>query len=153
MHPKSSKWAGIPQITTKCAFHYAIPNQQNERAYHKSRQNVLSTMPSLKPFGHKMAELLKMSILKPSGSHLGTRCKNCLKWGFWDHLGAMWPPGARIIQNEPSDTTWKPFGHQVAELLKMSFLKPPGSELATKVAELLKMRLLKPSGGHLATRC
>ena len=31
------------------------------------------------PFGHQMPEVFKMSLLKPSGSHLVTRCQNCSK--------------------------------------------------------------------------
>jgi len=105
-HPKSAKWAGMQQIATK-----ASPPQQ---------------------FGNQMPELLNMSLLKPSGSHLVTKCQNWSNWAFWDHLGAIWPPGARIAPNELSQAIWEPFGHQVPEVLKMSLLRPSGSHLAAR---------------------
>ena len=84
------------------------------------------------PFGHQLPEVLKTNLLELSGSRLAARCQKCSKWALWSHLGAIWPPDARSVQNEPSEAIREPFSDQVPELLKISLLKPSGSHLVTR---------------------
>jgi len=150
----------FPPCHSKSAKSTGIPNSDNSWPPHcppdaRITQNHRSA-PIWKLFGHQVAELLKMRLLRPPGSHLATRCQNCSKWAFWDHLGAMWPPAARIAPNEPSETIWEPFGHQVPELLKIRFLRPSGHHLATRCQNCSKwafwdhLGAIWPPGGRIA---
>ena len=91
-----------------------------------------STEAAWEPFGHQTVEELKMSLQRPSGSHLATRAQNSSKWASRDHLGATWPTELRIAQKELTEAISEAFGHLSPEQRKISLQRPSGSHLATR---------------------